>query len=122
MLDSVVRSLFLSHEYESAVTAAMRAVEIRVRELANLPAESVGVGLMRAAFRSDPPGPLADEEAPVAERQAVMELFSGAIGAYRNPTAHRKVAFESPAEVVRILMQADQLMSFLDAAAGRGAD
>lgn len=45
-----VRSQFLLGEYEIAAFAAMREVEIRVRDLAQADASLIGVKLMRKAF------------------------------------------------------------------------
>lgn len=46
-----VRTQFLMGEYELAAFAAMRKVEIRVRELAKAETSLIGVKLMREAFR-----------------------------------------------------------------------
>ena len=54
-----VRTQFLLGEYELAAFAAMREVEIRVRDLAKADHSLIGVKLMREAFRPDG-GPLAD--------------------------------------------------------------
>lgn len=53
-----VRQQFLLGEYELAAFAALRQVEIRVRELAGAPESTIGVKLMQAAFKPDG-GPLA---------------------------------------------------------------
>ena len=46
-----VRSQFLLGEYELAAFAAMREVEIRVRELADASAGDIGVPLLTKAFK-----------------------------------------------------------------------
>jgi hypothetical protein len=48
---------------------------------------------MRFAFHPET-GPLTDAEAPSGERQALMELFSGAFGHARNPLSHRAITIE----------------------------
>ena len=65
-------------EYELAAFAAMRAVEIRVRQMCGYPDSEIGVDLMRHAF--GPGGPLHEEEIERGERNARWELFAGAIG------------------------------------------
>ncbi len=48
---------------------------------------------MRKAFNPDN-GPLTRASDPVAEREALMHLFAGAIGSYKNPHSHRNVVIE----------------------------
>jgi len=72
-----VKSQFLLNEYELGAFAAMREVEIRVRELAGAGSSLVGVKLMREAFREG--GKLANPDLDAGERVGLMELFAGAI-------------------------------------------
>jgi uncharacterized protein (TIGR02391 family) len=90
-----VRPMFLRGDYEVAVFQAYKQVEVAVRTAANerganLPDDLVGVKLMRRAFDADS-GPLRDQSAPSAEREALAHLFAGAIGHAKNPTSHREV-------------------------------
>ena len=71
-------------DYETASFAAMKAVEVEVRRVADLPNELVGVALMRKAF-SPKDGALRDPGAEGGEQQATADLFAGSIGAYKNP-------------------------------------
>ena len=97
-----VRPLFLRGDYDTAVFAAFKEVEVRVRAAAALPAEMLGVQLMRTAFDSTN-GPLADVSKPTAERDAAAHLFSGAIGLFKNPSSHRSVEYDGPeaADLIR---------------------
>ena len=76
---------FLRGRYDSAVFNALREVEIAVRAVASKKVDTtlIGLALMRRAFHEET-GPLTDKEAPIAERQALLSLFVGAIGYYRN--------------------------------------
>lgn len=65
---------------------------------------------MRQAFARDG-GPLSDEAAAEpGERVARMELFAGAIGAFKNPSSHHSVDFEDPMEAAEIIQLADLLL------------
>lgn len=107
-----VRSQFLLGEYELAAFAAMREVEIRVRELSGFDVSLIGVKLMRRAFGDK--GPLADPRLDEGERVGVMELFAGAIGTYKNPPSHRQVDYDDPIEASEVVLLADLLMRMLD--------
>jgi uncharacterized protein (TIGR02391 family) len=99
-------------EFDTAVFRALKAVEVRVRQLSKLPAELVGTGLMRRAFDVDS-GPLSDMTVPKAEREARAHLFSGAVGCYKNPHSHREVSL-SFQEAFEVLLLASHLMRTLD--------
>ncbi|MDF1596181.1 MAG: TIGR02391 family protein [Acidimicrobiia bacterium] len=113
-----VRSQFLLGEYELAAFAAMREVEIRVRELADADSALIGVKLMREAFKNDG-GPLSDPNLDPGERVGVMELFAGAIGTFKNPPSHRQVDYTDPIEASEVVFLADLLMRLLDRAESR---
>jgi hypothetical protein len=52
-LHGTVLPLFQRRDFETAVFAAMKQVEVAVREAAGLPENLVGTGLMRKAFAAD---------------------------------------------------------------------
>jgi uncharacterized protein (TIGR02391 family) len=108
-----VRTQFLMGEYELAAFAAMREVEIRVRELVKAENSVIGVKLMRAAFKPES-GQLADPELDAGEQVGMMELFAGAIGTFKNPPSHRQVDYDDPTEASEVVMLADLLMRILD--------
>lgn len=118
-LDSA-RSNFALGDYETAAFAAMKAVEVRVREVAQLPADLVGVSLMRKAF-SPKDGVLRDDGAEGGELQATADLFAGAIGAFKNPASHRTVRYEDPVEAAEVLQLADLLLRIVRRAEARSA-
>lgn len=112
------RSNFALGDYETASFAAMKAVEVEVRRVAALPNELVGVQLMRKAF-SPKDGALRDPDAEGGEQQATADLFSGAIGAYKNPASHRTVRFDDPVEAAEVVQLADLLLRIVERAEAR---
>jgi uncharacterized protein (TIGR02391 family) len=107
-----VKSQFLLGEFELAAFAAMREVEIRVRELSGADLSLLGVKLMRKSFGEG--GKLADSELDPGERTGTMELFAGAIGTFKNPPSHRQVDYADPTEASEVVLLADLLMRLLD--------
>ena len=85
---------------------------MRVRQLSRLPADLVGIQLMRKAFDIDN-GPLSDQQLPRAEREALSRLFAGAIGCYKNPHSHRDVEVNVN-EAFGMLLVASHLLQVLD--------
>jgi uncharacterized protein (TIGR02391 family) len=118
LLEPRLRSLTRAGAFEQAALDALRAVEVRVRDLANDPRRPngtrlVGAELMRNAF-SPETGPLTDPEAEPGERVGMMELFAGSFGAVRNPLGHRNVEWTDPTEAAEMVLLADLLMRQLD--------
>lgn len=103
---------FLQGDYEEAVFAAFRAVEEEVRRRANMTDGDLGVKLMRQAFKPGG-GPLADPSSEVGEQEALGNLFAGAIGAFKNPSSHRTVAYDDPALAAEAVLLADLLLRLL---------
>lgn len=107
-----VRQQFVLGEYELAAIAALREVEIRVRELAGASESDIGVRLMGEAFKLG--GVLHDPSLEKGESEAIMALFRGAIGVFKNPSSHRQVEFEDPTEASEVILLADLLLRMLD--------
>lgn len=105
---------FVRGDFTEAVFTAMRAVEIAVREAAGFFEGDHGVPMIRRAFHKDT-GPLRDPGQEEAEREALMHLFAGAVGSYKNPHSHRNVAMEDAGEVIEIVMLASHLLRIVDA-------
>ncbi|MFJ6783821.1 TIGR02391 family protein [Streptomyces yangpuensis] len=122
-LEDTVRTNFDLGDYETACFAAMKAVEVAVRDASRLDNSLVGVKLMRAAFQphqnGKPGGPLADAGAEGGEQEAASALFAGAMGAYKNPASHRTVDFDDPIEAAEIIQFADLLLRQVERAKRR---
>jgi uncharacterized protein (TIGR02391 family) len=111
-IEARIRQQFLLGEFELAAFAAMKEVEIRVRELGAYPDSEIGVRLMLAAFHEM--GPLTDPSLDQGEQAATRALFWGAIGVFKNPSSHRQVQFDDPTEAAEVVLFADLLLRLLD--------
>ncbi len=107
-----VRQQFVVGEFELAAIAALREVEIRVRELAGASESDIGVRLIGEAFKAG--GALHDTSLDKGESEAIMALFRGAIGVFKNPSSHRQVEFDDPTEASEVILLADLLLRMLD--------
>lgn len=100
-------------DYADAVFRAFRTVEERVRKAGSYSADKLGVDLMRLAFRPEH-GPLARKDDHKGEQEALMTLFAGAIGSYKNPHSHRTVEMNDPCEAREMVMLASHLLRIID--------
>jgi uncharacterized protein (TIGR02391 family) len=110
---SKVYAAFLRGEYDTAVFQAFREIEVAVRRAGGFPDDLVGTKLMREAFRSSPAGPLTDTSLPLAEQEAMSNLFAGAIGLYKNPQSHRNVPTDA-IDGAEVIIFASQLLRIID--------
>ena len=120
LVASKVYPAFLRGEYDTAVFQAFREVEIAVRAGGNFGPDDYGTDLMRGAFRPAEkknqlatPGLLTDTQLPIAEQEAMANLFAGAIGLYKNPQSHRHVPTH-PEDAAEVIVFASQLLRIVD--------
>lgn len=103
-----VKPLFIRGDYDTAVFRAFKEVEVRVKKKSGLGNEYYGRKLMQKAF--GPGGPLENPEATKGEKEALRELFAGALSFCKNPSSHREIEFENPREVIDMICLANQLL------------
>jgi uncharacterized protein (TIGR02391 family) len=112
IIEQKARPQFLLGEYELAVFASMKAIEVRVRKLGGFSNEDIGVALMNSAF--GPKGPLVDAASSKGEQEGMRALFTGAYAVLRNPSGHREVNYDDVAEAAEAVQTASLLMRILD--------
>jgi len=111
-LEYTARPQFIRGDFETAAFVAMKEVEVQVRAAAGQSDSLVGTALMQLAFAPSG-GPLWRADLDKGESVALMELFKGAIGLFKNPSSHRRVDLADPTEAVEIILLADLLLRLL---------
>ncbi len=115
-----VRPLFLQSRFETAVFEAFKTLEVAIRNAAGLGDDSIGVPLASKAFHPED-GPLTDTSLEKGERVALMNLMTGAIGSYKNPSSHRRVAINAE-EARDMIMLASHLLKIVETRAAQRTD
>jgi uncharacterized protein (TIGR02391 family) len=111
-IEREARPQFLIGKYELGVFAAMKAVEVRVRQLGGFPNDLIGVDLMNQAFGTQ--GKLTDPTMSKGEKEGTRALFAGAYAVLRNPAGHREVDYDDVSEAADAVQTASLLMRILD--------
>jgi len=112
-----VWSTFVRGEYETAVFQAFKEVEVAVRTAGRFGPADIGTILMGKAFTVRV-GALTDSTLLEAEQLAMLNLFSGAVGLFKNPSTHRHLVLNEPSEAAEMVFFASLLMRIVDTRAG----
>jgi uncharacterized protein (TIGR02391 family) len=109
---------FIRGEYDTAVFQAFKEVEVAIRTAGGFQATEIGTDLMGKAFDCNS-GPLTDMTLPEADRQAMLALFTGAVGLFKNASTLRHTALSDPHEAAEMISFASLLMRIIDSQANR---
>lgn len=113
IIASRVKPLFLRGDYDTAIFRAFKAVEVAVRKQGKYEKGDFGVDLMRKAFHPKT-GTLTNTHSLVSEKQAMSDLFAGAIGLFKNPSSHRDIDGILPEEAAGYIFVANCLLNMVD--------
>lgn len=108
-----VKPIFLRGDYDTAIFQAFKVVEVQVRKTGGYANSDIGVSLMRKAFHPQS-GSLTNTESEEAEKQAMSDLFAGAIGLFKNPVSHRFIDNISPEGAADLIRFANSLLKMLE--------
>ena len=117
--------IFLRGDFDTAVFQSFKEVEVAVRDAGGYSDTDFGKELMRKAFRpanESGVGPLTDGSEPSEEQKSLQELFAGAYGRARNPTAHRHGVLSDSTEAFEMMVMAGHLLRIVDRRIGSSPD
>jgi uncharacterized protein (TIGR02391 family) len=98
--------------FDTAVFEAFKLLEVAIRDAAALGQDLLGTRLAARAFHPDT-GELTAPGDEAGERQALMNLMTGALGSCKNPQSHRHVGVDA-AEARELLIMASHLIKIVD--------
>lgn len=114
ILEKKIWSTFIRGDFEIAIFAAFREVEVRIRTVGGYPNTDIGVPLARKAFNPSS-GPLTDTGIiDPGEKQAHSDLFAGALGSFKNPSSHRDVDYTDPVIAASLILHANTLIKIIE--------
>lgn len=108
-----VKPLFLRGDYDTAIFQAFKAVEVMVRKKGGYSKSDFGVALMRKAFHTKT-GTFTNTHSEESEKQAMSDLFAGAIGLFKNPVSHRDIDGVTAEEAADYIRVANCLLKMVD--------
>lgn len=103
---------FANGHLGEAVYEAFKTVEIAVRDAAGYPDTEFGQSMMMKAFAEN--GPLSLPGEPKTQCDSLAKLFAGAMGRFRNKTAHTRPTYANPLIAIEELMLASRLLRIVD--------
>lgn len=116
MLHPVLRGkpydYFANDDPTTAIAEAFKILDIAVQNATGMH-HLHGQNLMQEAFEPTK-GPLTDKSENDTMRRAMPKLFAGAVGRFRNTSAHLHRSFPDLHEAIEELMIASRLLRFLD--------
>ncbi len=113
MRSSVTPALLTGH-FDLAVTAACKAVEVRMRERAALPTSDFGGRLARKFFAAARTSSLGRPDRPGIKDE--QHLFEGIFGLYRDRAVHESPHIDSPEYALEVIIAVSHLLRIVDAA------
>ena len=116
-LRGTVHSDFMAGRFNDAVFGAFKLLETEIRTAAVRPEGEIGTELLRVAF-NEKNGPLTDEKEKPSQRRALLNLFDGAFGYFRNADAHTNRDYSDVFEPMQELMMVSRLLAIVVARSG----
>jgi uncharacterized protein (TIGR02391 family) len=105
--------------YDQVINQATKILEVRLRKIADLPDDLVGIKLAGKALGGESPRVVLSKQK--AEQEGAHFLFSGAFSFLRNPAHHRPLGEQRPERVLQVIAFVDYLLDVLQGAGGSQA-